>query len=431
MPLLQNPEAEDPRRIFAAGSSIAYAMEPAEVASKPYVNRILWTADGSTLLVRRLVPPAGAAPIAIAEARQTSGLEGMMKLRPRVQLVAWSRANRASRTVLDFDSARTTIGEIEPMPGTDRTLVLLLETPLLPDGTTAPAREAYVLLSVATGAAVRLWTASEPGEATTHIQLSRKRPLGAILRGTNDASRHTVAFFGPDGKVGPELPLAPRRRFGFTSDGLPGVVVYATDKKGKPSYSFFRLDPKTGAVGAPAVEDGYREGKSEEPPMQVGVEKPPKPNAGIYLHIKGGKPEELGLVSSEGTLPLLSPRNDAVAYLWGNGAYVRTLVKVDRKAYEASVLETERQRAMTAAKNVGLAMSMYAADADDAYPLNDQKASVGPYIRDLAMLESFVYTYAGGNPGGSGTTEIGYVAGPGGRAVVYADGSVKWVPDGF
>ncbi len=451
MPLFQIPQAEEPRQIFASGPSAAYVMEPPEVAARPFVDRILWSPDGATLIVRRLVPPTGTSPLAVAAARGTEGLQGMMKLRPRMQLLAWSKSARTSRTLLDFDSVRATIGEFEPMPASDRLLVLISETPRLPDGSAAPPREAYVLVSASPGAAVRLWTASAPGEATTHIQLSPARALGAILR---TGEPRTVALFGPDGRPGPELPLPAQTQFGFASDGGPGLGRRAKDKAGKWTYEFRRMDPKTGAPGAVAVEAGFerdapsafmptagvipavRPGTSnpKEPPMSLWHNKAPGPNAGIFLHIKDGGPDDLGLVAVDGALPLLSPKNDAVAYLSGNGAYVRSLVKVDRKAYDEAMVEAEKQRAMSTAKQVGTALAMYAADADDEFPLNNQKDSVSPYIKNPKMLDKFVYTFGGGNPSGSGNpaqTEIGYVAGPGGRAVVYADGSVKWVPDGF
>ncbi|GEM_PF-6171582 len=427
---LQIVQPEEPRRLFAAGKGLAYYMEPPALAAPPFVTHIQWTDDGTSLLASRLVPPASAAPLDVAAARQTEGLEGMLKLRSRSQLLAWSRSARTTRTLLDLDSARTTIGEIEPMKGSDRALVLLSERNFLPDGTFSAPHEAYVLVAVGTGAVTRLWTGVE-GQDDTSIQLSPARPLGALVKivSRTGPPKAQVALFGADGRLGPSFTVS--GRFDFSTDGGPGVASQGR-RDGKPWMVFHRLDPKTGSIGAVAERSGWGIETEKAPPLSVASAKEPPGENGLFLRAEGAKPDDLGLVSSEGTLPLISPRFDAVAYLWGSGAYVRGIAKVDRKAYDDAMLQAEKTKAMRIAKSVGLAMRMYASDADDEYPLNNQKGSVDPYLRDRSMLSAFNYTFGGGAPSKSGdpaTVTIGFVTGPGGRAVVYADGRVVWVPD--
>jgi prepilin-type processing-associated H-X9-DG protein len=56
--------------------------------------------------------------------------------------------------------------------------------------------------------------------------------------------------------------------------------------------------------------------------------------------------------------------------------------------------------------------------------------TLGKHLKDPSLLVGFVYTFKGGrqidleNPTG---TVLGYVEGPGGRAVLYADGHATWV----
>lgn len=82
---------------------------------------------------------------------------------------------------------------------------------------------------------------------------------------------------------------------------------------------------------------------------------------------------------------------------------------------------------------VALALIMYASDMDDVLPPTDRLQDIMPYLKDQSILNGFVYDYSGErnmskveNPG---ETVIGYMPGNGGRAVVYIDGHVKWVPD--
>ena len=86
------------------------------------------------------------------------------------------------------------------------------------------------------------------------------------------------------------------------------------------------------------------------------------------------------------------------------------------------------------AKQIATSLMVYASDTDDS-SLPGQEGwdtKVLPYCKDGDLLKRFNYTYKGGslssleNPA---TTELGFTMGPGGRAVAYADGSVKWIPN--
>ena len=89
---------------------------------------------------------------------------------------------------------------------------------------------------------------------------------------------------------------------------------------------------------------------------------------------------------------------------------------------------------MSNAKQAALALIMFANDTDDTYPSQDVdlRGKLGPYLKDPSLLDKFTYTFAGGSANSidrPAETQIGYVSGPGGRAVAYADGHVKWIPD--
>lgn len=100
------------------------------------------------------------------------------------------------------------------------------------------------------------------------------------------------------------------------------------------------------------------------------------------------------------------------------------------KALEAA----EKARIISDAKQVATAMHIYAADYDDNLPSNngDWMEALFPYTKNRQLFDGFVYTFGGGNLNDikdPSTTELGYKEGPGGRAVAYADGHVRWIPN--
>lgn len=122
------------------------------------------------------------------------------------------------------------------------------------------------------------------------------------------------------------------------------------------------------------------------------------------------------------------------AWTCQNAAFVTRLIEVPRKLLEESMLAAEKTRAISDAKQAALAFIICASDYDDNLQLNgDWRATMMPYIKNADILSRFQLTYSG-EPNMSAikdptNTELGYVQGPGGRAVAYVDGHVKWIPD--
>ena len=125
---------------------------------------------------------------------------------------------------------------------------------------------------------------------------------------------------------------------------------------------------------------------------------------------------------------------DMIAFEANNALFVSQVMPLSKAAYDAYQLKLAKRTAMMNTKNVALGIMLYLGDNDDVFPPKDQMYDlVLPYTKDQSMTRNFVYTYGGPldiskieNPSG---TEIGYVNGPGGRAVAYADGHVKWIPN--
>ena len=126
----------------------------------------------------------------------------------------------------------------------------------------------------------------------------------------------------------------------------------------------------------------------------------------------------------------------AVLFIADDAVYAAPVTRLSRARFDAELQATLKAETIANAKQVALSLIMYAQDNDETFPpAGDISPLVGPYLRDQTVLVSpatgapFTYTLNGekiAQLSSVGTTVIGYLNGPGGRAVVYADGHVKW-----
>lgn len=128
----------------------------------------------------------------------------------------------------------------------------------------------------------------------------------------------------------------------------------------------------------------------------------------------------------------LAADNSAVAYTQDNALVVREIVAIPLDVLKKMRAAAQKAMTMSNAKQAGTAMMMYCADYDDYLPANLSTDRILPYIMNPDMLNGFVYTFGGGKLSDikdPANTELGYVTGPGGSAIIYADGHVMWKPD--
>ena len=145
--------------------------------------------------------------------------------------------------------------------------------------------------------------------------------------------------------------------------------------------------------------------------------------------------QQHALVAADATRRELSPAGNAIYYETAGVGLVRPLASIPKDLALKALEAAERTKAISDSKQAALALIIYASDYDDTFPSNagDWAEAVSPYLKNRGILDGFTYTYSGGPMSeieSPATTEIGYKLGPGGRAVAYADGHVKWIPDG-
>lgn len=418
---------DDPSTLIVVGKRAAFVMDPPELIAGAFCRPPIWTTDGRYVVVERIVPDPETTPAQLYVARQKSDLDGVEELSHRHEIVAWSAKTRRSRIVLTFDPAQERIGGLTPVPGGRRLYGNLTVMVRDPASGASIRRTGFVILEPESGRVVRI----APPDPTRMAMLEfSSQGIGALVQHDERLRNRTVAFVGLDGRIGTPFPLPEGSFFDFNDAGQPAVRTVVRDKNGKRSIQErllnVRLEGGSSDTLPPIPASEAMLVVSDEPISAKGK--------GIFLQAVDGDKKAYGVVTGDGSDPELSPRENAVAYLSSGSAFVRVLTRLSPDELARLEREAEQAKAMDRAKKVGLALSMYAADADDVMPPSggDLVETVLPYAKSRAIFDGFVYTFNGALPAGDRSGIIlGYVSAPGGRAVVHGDGSVNWQSDGF
>ncbi len=122
-----------------------------------------------------------------------------------------------------------------------------------------------------------------------------------------------------------------------------------------------------------------------------------------------------------------------VAYIVNGTVFTRQIVELTLAQYEQMRDGAARAETLSKAKQVALGLMMLAADNDDTISADFKLSDLAPYLRNNSILEGFVMVFTGGSlrdVKDPANTVLGYTEGPGGRAVAYMDGHVKWEKTG-
>jgi prepilin-type processing-associated H-X9-DG protein len=130
----------------------------------------------------------------------------------------------------------------------------------------------------------------------------------------------------------------------------------------------------------------------------------------------------------------VSPKQTMVAMWVPGGVALKPLLSADLKMLEDAKRAAEISRAMSDSKQSVLSILMWSMDNDESIPGAEHfPGSFLPYAKNSDALGRFVFTSTAkgklSDVKDPANTEVGYIPGPGGRAVAYLDGHVKWIPD--
>lgn len=158
------------------------------------------------------------------------------------------------------------------------------------------------------------------------------------------------------------------------------------------------------------------------------------PYAGLWLRTEPGLRSQMQ-VSREGSTYELKEDGRKIMFMAHGAVFVSELTPIDLEAAVKALMQQAKANAVMFAKQAGTAMHIYASDYDDLLPVSGaaSRDSVMPYIKSARILDSVVWTNITGQNMGKiqdpANYQLGYVPGPGGRAIIYADGHVSWRAD--
>jgi|GEM_PF-6108864 hypothetical protein len=255
----------------------------------------------------------------------------------------------------------------------------------------------------------------------------------------------TLRILTPDSRLSNAIPLpGALDTVTWDTSGQPVLYVRAgLAPAGRPAPTMAKLDMATGRL-VPVTEDPET---WDEPPSTVfditaGTVPVPLPRGSgtfnmVVLQDAHANSQEddkgTAIVSTDGRFAQMSPDGKWLLYVSRGIPVVSRVMPVDLKLYEDQMRAMEKTRLISNAKQTALAILMYAADNNEnTPPFGNFQDQIYPYVRNRDTMAGFVLVLGGAdlskvqNPT---TTVLGYIAGPGGRAVAYADGSVRWLND--
>ncbi|HRK21599.1 MAG TPA: hypothetical protein PLX06_07315 [Fimbriimonadaceae bacterium] len=427
----------------------AYLVLPPTVAGSGQTGMFEWSPTGRYLLLFRATPSLTPAAI-------RSALQGTPPPEPRLSISIWDKTNAQTRELGTLDRT-SNFNSVTWIPNSDVAFGLVD----VPIPATEPGKEGQSyrqdLLKIDLARGELKVVPLTRGGTMSFVQLHPSPGLGRIMalftelpppataEGPRRLPRSEALTIDPEGRLSPivAVPSGYVRRIGWVVDGKAArFEIMQPEAGGQPTivhwaYDFARRSALPNAANLPFLDPP----KPKELEIEVTIA-PGQTAVGTVRRnfrsawLRSLKPSEQGeyLLAPRADGAELSPAGDAVAILDQGVVTVRLLAAVSKELYLQAKSAAERAMIMSQAKQVATGLHIFAADADDRFPTQDEfnSGALSPYLKNDNLLKGFVYTYSGGsigsveNPAG---TMIGYVSGPGGFAVAYLDGHVKWLPE--
>lgn len=385
--------AQEGLDLFGKGES-CYLLVPPMVASDGIVEKATWSPDGRYVATVRMPPRALTSALSVA-------VEGKTPEPPELIVSVWTM-----RTGVTKEVARYPAGTQSSSGWFGSAFGVLYR------------RDGRSMLTLFRPGANSLSTQDLGLDEFVFVP-SEGGPYAALV-----AAQDSITVLADSG--------ATVRRY-----GLPGLAIWVEGGRTlavvPPNGSVTLIDPATNRVRS--APQSYLGSLSPDPKRsKFRISEDPDGGSGRRaLRVSVAEIEDSVRLGWDVSEHAISPNDDAVLYVSQGIALVRQIVPVDEKMLIAAREAALRTALISNAKQVATALIMLASDNGDNLPdRSGWEDRVYPYLKSREVMAGFIYTYGGGpmdqiaNPA---ETELGYVAGPGGRAVAYADGHVKWVPD--
>ncbi|MEZ0324736.1 MAG: hypothetical protein ACAH95_02430 [Fimbriimonas sp.] len=426
--ILLTQQGSDPGREFLLTQRDAILLAPPEVACPSVSESLKWSSDGKQLAIRRSAVDMTSETITA----MLTGVDPKTAIKAQTEIVIWTAAAKTSRKVLSLDQRISQLSSYDWLAGSSS---------LVAEVYSASDRATEIWFVPNSGNSKKI--ISVPFDQGIELVVSPTKPLAAIAtysrEGTGQAS---VRFLDGTGKM-TEWSLPPLTGlFQWSPDGskllMKSVNKSTTVSGAALPAGWYAMNPQTGSTER--IETVTEATRTAETGLQAISTTANMPSNGAIGLVKAPivvlfeapmdqKEPSYAIVGTDSSNGAVSPNGASVAYISQGIAMVRALVHVPKEAFLKAKAAALKAEIMNKGKQVGLALQMFAADMDDAYPENKGwEDKLMPYLGNRQMIDGFNYTYAGGPLNGKdpSKTSLGFFSGPGGRANVYADGHVEW-----
>ncbi len=443
------PAPPIPRSAVLTGED-AYLVLPPEVVTGPHVRSLSISPQEEYLLASRVIAP----PL-----RDPFRKEPKAEFRNELNLVLWNVASRRSSVVWKRTNTEAQMGDfpgIYWLPTT--TTAFLMDTPPADATTGKPAysQSRLLQLDARTGTVRPTATLDEKD----YLIVSDKQPLAVLIKKESNALR----LLREDGVLGPPITIAGAANINWSEWREDGKTISGTRMEAgadsKKSIHCYLLNIASGAVTEESLDAVRAANRARWNAMKASVAANPLPPFQLQTSkatiAEGGFSAPLKPLWLEGKKPggegrvFVAPDVDDEPTLLSNMIFYRAngalfaapLVRMSRTAFLKQQEDALKTAAIQNAKQVGLAMLMYAMDYDESLPPSggDVQQIVNPYLKTDSVFQdpltgnnAFTLLYKETNIGKlfeqKPMGQIGYIAGPGGRAIIHADGHVKWEPN--
>lgn len=398
----------------------AYALLPPVAVAPSGVQRIAWSPDSRYLVVVRN-------DAILDEAAVRAAMETKTPMRFATVVSIWSCRSQKSTEVIRFPSESPQI-ELVFLKGTDSLLITVSRS-----GRENPEVQ-LLRYSIATRRLTTLVDAKTARWDAIGVSSSPILPLAIV--NLMQGSANECRTIGSSGGLGPVIPVEDvtlrwsrdgrsievRSGDGSSRKRVFWNILTATSRAFDEREVFVPPDP-LGAVGL-ELADGATNAMWNRDGVAL---------TGLWLVAKEGGKNPAALIAAQAEPGHTTVAQDlsAAAYVSEGVAFVRPIMKLSGREYEESLSAAERTKLLRDAKVVGTAIQMYLADHDDRFPDKEKYyEQLAPYLKNNDALGRFVYVLEGvdiSKIGDPSKTVVGYIEGPGGRAVSYADGSARWI----
>jgi len=443
-------QSPDARKDFVLTDKEAVGMLPARVVCPGMAKALYWSSDGSFLLVQRSDMSAMEDAVrAFIETKVPPGPEAQ----PRDEFVIYSMKGNKTKAVVPIGGPDVRVNDVNWLPGSSKFVVQYSETKR--DDQTGVIRfESIVAMVSADGTARILQRTNEDRLLANFV--SPTAPVVAVVdwvynhAGPNpDGAKalpppnNTVTIYKGTEEPPKTLKLpADFSSFEWGADGHAYVITrkLLTDQK-KVITTWNEMNLDTGAFTVLPVAPKFVTKPiaknltvfDQRFKITNGVDAAKTENC-VVLQTLDKSDQKSAIATADGSRGELAPNNESLAYISQGIAMVRPLVHMAKDDFIKARNAAIRTELLSNVKQVGLALIMYCNDYDDNYPSNkgNWQSQVDPYLKNMDIMNGFVLTF----PGGSATaiespaeTQLGFIPGPGGKAVVFTDGHAKWIPD--